>query len=285
MSKENVVIFISHSKDDETLAISLKKFLENIFLNTDFFVSGPDLGGGNVWIEELRQKLEIATAIIALVTPYAVENKWVYFEAGAGFAKRRSIPLLADGITFQSLPVPLSLLQGRMYDAQGLKSLVPDISELAGLRIPARFPGLEEILTEANDFMTQRRLEKEIETKAVKPDGKEREAAKDVDEDASLKEATEALIRRSHLAFPTAIQKKRDVYDVPSPEELEELNLLDLRQIAEKIGLKPPFSVTTLLLLRMSIPKTTESKWKKQNYKANLSDIANDVAEFENKQL
>jgi len=284
MSKENIVIFISHSKDDETLAISLKRFLENIFLNADFFVSGSDLGGGNVWIEELRQKLESATAIIALVTPYAVDNKWVYFEAGAGFAKRRSIPLLADGVTFQSLPIPLSLLQGRMYDAQGLKSLVLDISELAEMRTPARFPGLEEILVKANDFMEQRRAEKEKAPRVAKSHPKEKEVAEDED-DASLKEEITALIEKTHHMISSAILKNQDVYDVPSREELEGLNLIDLRQIAETIGLKPPFTASSLLIMNMTIPKTTDSKWKKQNFKAQLCDIAKDVAEFESKQL
>ncbi|HAS53445.1 MAG: hypothetical protein A2X56_00345 [Nitrospirae bacterium GWC2_57_13] len=130
MTQQKITIFISHAKDDETLAILLKDFLENIFLNANFFVSGSDLGGGEVWIEELRDKLESATAIIALITPYAVENKWVYFEAGAGFAQRRSIPLIADGMTFKTLPIPLSLLQGRTFDISGLKALTSDIAIL-----------------------------------------------------------------------------------------------------------------------------------------------------------
>src|SRR5690348_5247725 len=98
MPDAKLAIFISHASEDETMAIELKAFLENIFLNADVFVSGRDLAGGALWAEQLRAKLEEATTIIALITRFSAESTWVHFEAGAGFVRKRTIPVVADGV-------------------------------------------------------------------------------------------------------------------------------------------------------------------------------------------
>jgi len=78
-------IFISHDNSDETIAIELKKFIENIFLNTNVYVSGRDLEGGQTWIENIKLALKSSQVIIALVTKKSINANWLYFESGAGF--------------------------------------------------------------------------------------------------------------------------------------------------------------------------------------------------------
>ena len=137
---ERVTIFISHVSEDETIALALKDFLEGIFLNASVFVSGRDLTGGQVWIEELRNQLANATAILALVSQRSLGSEWVYFEAGAGFCRRCTIPLLISGVTVEDVGPPFSLLQLRRIDQVGLQTMVRDIAGLAQMLTPARFP-------------------------------------------------------------------------------------------------------------------------------------------------
>jgi len=73
----SLVLFISHDRSDETLALLLKEFLEGLFLNASVFVSGTDLRGGDVWIEGLRETLKAAVAILVVVTPQSANNRWV----------------------------------------------------------------------------------------------------------------------------------------------------------------------------------------------------------------
>ena len=76
---EKFSIFISHDSSDESLALSLKSFIEKIFLNSDVFVSGRDLVGGEIWIKKIHNKLENSKIIISLITRSSINNLWVYF--------------------------------------------------------------------------------------------------------------------------------------------------------------------------------------------------------------
>jgi hypothetical protein len=123
MANARITVFISHVHEDETLALHLKSLLEGIFLDADVFVSGRDLAGGQVWFEELRQRLGHAIAIIALITRFSLSSRWVYFESGTGFIRQCTIPVVTDGVTLEDLQPPMTLLQTRKYDEEGLKAL------------------------------------------------------------------------------------------------------------------------------------------------------------------
>lgn len=281
MGHQNITLFISHAKEDETIALALKGFLENIFLNGDFFVSGSDLGGGEVWIEELRNRLDASTAIIVLVTPYSKENKWVYFEAGAGLAKRKTIPVVADGISFQTLPAPLNLLQGRSFDLQGLKSLACDISGLAGLREPVRFPGLDDALAIANDFTSQRRKESPTTYQTETPSPPALKPILSEDTDPDLEAELQNLRQRAHNTLATAILNNSAAFDVPEKEEMSALTIFNLYGIAEGVGLSP--SIMFLNVEITGIPKISASKWEKKNTKASFEKIKEAIEKFEKK--
>jgi hypothetical protein len=74
MQTSALTVFISHVTEDEPLASGLKDYLESIFLNASIFVSGRDLAGGEVWIEELRSTLAAATAVIGVMTPLSLKS-------------------------------------------------------------------------------------------------------------------------------------------------------------------------------------------------------------------
>lgn len=272
---KGLTVFISHAKEDETLALVMKQFLEGIFLNGDFFVSGSDLGGGDVWVEELRSKLNESTAIVAILTPYSRENKWVYFEAGSGFCDRKTIPVVADGITFTTLPAPLNLLQGRSFDEKGLKLLTMDIAGLAGLREPVRFPGINDALLAANDFVSERLLEGQSQasrenTISGSTDGK------DVEPDLNNK--YHELQKRVHSTLVKAIVNTQSAFDVPKIEEMEQLKITELFALALEIGLTAPIGLLNIEL--MSIPLKSDVHWRKQNVRSSLERIEADLEKF-----
>ena len=152
-------VFISHDSSDETLALLLKKLVEEVFLNAEVFVSSRDLRGGNLWVEEIKKRLSSAKIIVSLVTRFSEHNPWVLFESGTGFTEDKTIPICADGITLENLEVPLKLLHARNFDDAGLKYLIHDIANIAQLRQPTTCNGLDAILSEANTFIKLRNIE------------------------------------------------------------------------------------------------------------------------------
>jgi hypothetical protein len=159
-----VNVFISYVSDDAPVASAVKEYLEEVFLNATVFVSGENLSGGEVWMEELRVFLAAATAVIGIITPASEKSNWVHFELGAGFTNKRAIPLVGDGITFGTLKAPLKLLQGRALDEDGLKALARDVARFAELREPSKFPGLEACLERARECFNGREKARQSRT-------------------------------------------------------------------------------------------------------------------------
>jgi hypothetical protein len=279
-------IFVSHDSQDAPLALALKSFLEGIFLNASVFVSGRDLAGGEVWIESLRQTLADATAIIAIVTPRARTNRWVLFEAGAGFPNRRTIPLVV-GLSFSELGPPLSLLQARAMDEDGLKALVSDLARLAGLRLPVRFPGVEVVLEELATF-SKRKEKTVLKAGASSPVGFADAASKtfrstNVSADPQLSEAIETLKARAKDVLTRGLARQRASFDVPSDSELASLRLHDLVQLSQIVGLTFPFGLSTdLLLLHMEDALPTDApSWKKTKQQKDLEAFSQKLDDLE----
>ena len=151
-------MFISHAAEDGEIASALKDYLEALFLGVDVFVSSRDLGGGEVWMKSLQARLVKARAIVALATGVSRQNLWVHFEAGAGFAGEKTVPLCADGVSPSSgLLPPLSLLQARAMTKKGLSDLTRDVARLLGQRRPKTFPGIPKVLKCAERISRERK--------------------------------------------------------------------------------------------------------------------------------
>ena len=133
-----ITILISHDSQDEAIACEIKSFLEDIFLSVNFFVSGRDLVGGQTWIAEIKDRLKVSPIIISIITKKSLDNKWLYFESGAGFTNDKTIPLLVDNIGFKDLNPPLNLLQARVFTESGIIAFINDISGKLGLREPQK---------------------------------------------------------------------------------------------------------------------------------------------------
>lgn len=126
-------LFVSHASSDGEFANAVKQEIEKVFANglNVFCTSSPGaISVGVDWLSDIEQKLGVAQAVIAIVTPVSIERPWLWFEIGATWSKGRSgdckiYPLCAAEIELSNLPSPLDRLQAlSMGKAADLKLLI-----------------------------------------------------------------------------------------------------------------------------------------------------------------
>lgn len=125
-------LFISHATSDAEFANAVKQEIEKVFANgVKVFCTGSPgaIPVGQDWLSDIEEKLGVAQAIIAIVTPVSIERPWLWFELGATWLKGRKgecriYPLCAPEVDLSSLPSPLDRLQAlSMGRAADLKLL------------------------------------------------------------------------------------------------------------------------------------------------------------------
>jgi len=215
-------VFISHDNADETLALLLKDLLEGTFLNVLVFVSGRDLTGGDVWINEIRARLAKANLVISLITQYSVSNPWVLFESGAGFMKSKCIPVCADQMTIKKLQPPLNQLHARAFTEDGLLKLMKDVAKTLKIRNPKALPELAGILKRADEFVTLRSTEKVSKDEVLTSNLSRILAKKEYDR--AFAEKVNAVAEKLKSKVVEKIAKAADRYDVPSNPHFSHLN-------------------------------------------------------------
>lgn len=275
MTSGPLQFFISHVEEDETIALALKTYIEELFLGAAVFVSGRDLSGGEVWFEELRRRLESATAVIALISPYSKDSRWVYFESGAGFTRRCTIPLAVGNIQVSSLPAPMKLLQARNLDETGMRSLTADLAKLAALRQPTRYPGLDEALRTIQQFLKIRQPPKLSLPSAPPPVAAQSNSGKDPD----IAQRVEKLKERARRATTSAIVRRKGTFDLPSIDEMESMSLTDLFELGQTVGVNLPLSRLTLTIY--VVPAVDMPAWKRMNQEKALDDMEREWMEVE----
>lgn len=126
-------IFVSHIKEDEKLAITLKEWVEKSFLGQiEIFVSSDpnDIIVGEQWFKEIEEFLKDCNIVLILASKLSINRRWLNFEAGAGWIKRIPvIPICYSGIEKSSLSPPLSFFQAiNLKDEKFSKLLFDAIS-------------------------------------------------------------------------------------------------------------------------------------------------------------
>lgn len=267
-------IFISHVTIDEPIASIVKEYLESIFLNATVFVSGRDLSGGQVWIERLREVLHEADAIVALITSRSINSKWVFFEAGAGFASRRTIPLVSENLSFSEVGPPLSLLQARHLDKVGLESLARDIAKFGSVREPVRFPSVQFALDQIAALSIPTPTNHVVLSAARETQSIEVIDTRSSDDPSQVQFKNE-LVELARYILRSAITKQRASFDIPPDAELDGMGLSDLNELAQAVGTALPTitQVEFSLLNIRPIGKLNDPIWKKKKAHADLEKI------------
>ena len=112
-------LFISHASSDGQFATVLKSEIEKVFadgLNVFCTSSVGAISASTDWLQSIEQRLDVAQAVIAIITPLSIERPWLWFEVGASWLRARKghvtiYPLCAPEIDFGDLPAPLDRLQ------------------------------------------------------------------------------------------------------------------------------------------------------------------------------
>lgn len=170
MMSEKPVIFISHASTDNPIVDILKAQIEQTFANgvAVFASSVPGvIKPGRVWLEEIKTNLEVARAVMVIVTPVSINRPWIWFEVGASWSKmeagsKRIYPVCVPEIDFNDLPAPLNSLQAlSLGKAKDVKLLFQELhdefgfGDLKGFKastITSRLPKYSEIKLNRNDL-------------------------------------------------------------------------------------------------------------------------------------
>jgi hypothetical protein len=241
----------------------VKQEIEKVFANgvNVFCTSSPGaIPVGKDWLSDIEEKLAVAQAIVAIVTPVSIERPWLWFEVGATWAKGRAgecriYPLCAAEIELSSLPSPLDRLQAlSMGKAADLKLLFEALitqfgfGKIASFRasnITARIPRYKDVKvveTDLNEkaFYSGRyagygdeELMEVIDTHLFRPDEEKFVRS------PSLYKDREKLIHNGKLIHFRQVDKQLDL----PPGTARRL----LNQVAERYKLRPVLETDNLV--------------------------------------
>jgi len=140
-----VKIFVSHSHQDTGAAKALiDMLLSNITLDDKEIrcTSVPDhtIRFGKSISQLLKEDINVAPAILALISQQSLQSKWVMFELGAAWGLGKDIyPVVGPGLDIRDLPGPLASLPCIVIESQDaasrLAELIKQVSEDCNLEI------------------------------------------------------------------------------------------------------------------------------------------------------
>jgi hypothetical protein len=257
------VLFISHATSDGEFANAVKQEVEKVFANgiSVFCTSSPGaISVGSDWLSSIEEKLGVASAVIAIVTPVSIERPWLWFEIGATWSKGRAggcriYPLCAPEIQLSRLPSPLDRLQAlSMGKATDLKLLFETlisqfgfgmVSSFRASNITSRIPKYKNVKVLETDLnekafysgrytgYTDEELAEVIDTQLFQPD--EEKFA----EYGALHTDREGLIHNGKLILFREVDRQ---FDLPSGTTSR---LVD--GVAQRYGLEPDLRMENLV--------------------------------------
>lgn len=108
------MIFISHAAADRALAEYLEATILHLDPKVEVFrtTRSGQIPAGRPWFDHIVGQLEASDRYAILLTPASQVRPWVNFETGVAFHTRRKlVPLLAAGLSYEDLVEPLRNLQ------------------------------------------------------------------------------------------------------------------------------------------------------------------------------
>ena len=137
--RRKAALFLTHAAGDKSLALRLKKALEERIRGLEVFVSSDpsDLPIGEKWPDIVQENLAAAGALLLLTTRRALARPWVWFELGTAWflPSVPKTPLCFGEVRKNALPAPLTELQGANgEELEDLKDALNRIAVVAGLR-------------------------------------------------------------------------------------------------------------------------------------------------------
>jgi len=136
MEQPKPVVFLSWSgARSKAVAAALRSWLKNVLQAVDPWMSEQDIQAGQVWFNEVADKVDVCAFAVICVTPENLDSKWLNFEAGAiGMARREgshrlAAPYVLDLDELGVLPQPLGAFEAKKADKAGTFGLVESINK------------------------------------------------------------------------------------------------------------------------------------------------------------
>jgi len=108
--KRRYDVFLSYAHQDKAWVSEFAAALREGGVTAWFDVH--DLLPGERWQEQIQEALRESSTLIVIVGPRNVQSPWIFFELGAAVAdNKRIIPVLAEGMLPEAMPVPLRQFQ------------------------------------------------------------------------------------------------------------------------------------------------------------------------------
>jgi hypothetical protein len=172
MQIEKPIVFISHAATDQPIANILKAEIDRVFAN-GVYVFASSVPGvvkpGADWLNEIKENLEEAKAVVVLITPVSINRPWIWFEVGASWFRMlegsgRIYPLCAPEVDFSDLPEPLNRLHAlSLGKAEHVKLFFQTLCDqfgfgnmkgFKGSAITKRLPKYSDLKIDRNDLKT-----------------------------------------------------------------------------------------------------------------------------------
>ncbi|MFV8497852.1 TIR domain-containing protein [Ralstonia pseudosolanacearum] len=109
LKSRNALVFISHDTRDAAIAEAFSKLLSSVSAGVLKSFRSSDKRGtqgieyGVEWYPEIMKKLEAASDVVCLLTPFSINRPWILYEAGVAKGKLdTSVHGLALGMVFRT---------------------------------------------------------------------------------------------------------------------------------------------------------------------------------------
>lgn len=117
------LVFISHASEDKDMATEMRNWLIEAYRLDEecvFVSSSPTcISGNSFFTSRIGEALKLENVMIVLLSPDAIQNRWITFEVGSGFGRNSLIsPILCRGAKVSDLKDrnPLGFLQAKHAD-------------------------------------------------------------------------------------------------------------------------------------------------------------------------
>lgn len=141
--RQNALVFISHDSRDAEIAEAFSRLISSVSAGVLKSFRSSDKKGnqgieyGIEWYPEIMKKLETASDVVCLLTPYSINRPWILFEAGVAKGK------LNTPVQGVALGIPLSAAaSGPFAQFQNLDDDVDSLTRLV-IQLVGRIPGAE----------------------------------------------------------------------------------------------------------------------------------------------
>lgn len=236
-------IFISCGEPDRDVAAILARLLEKVFHGAEVIIA--DHQSPSDHLQHSLERLRSCKVVVPLITADELVSPWTLFEAGAGMATGTALPLVVDEISPEEIPEPLRQLPLRQFDEEGLPQFLEAVAEAGGVDLPPRKVGVQEALYR-------------LRARFV-PQGPER---LDITPTKGVVARVRRMIERTHKALVTLIINGMSPASVPAEQDLGEMRLHQLRDLADYAHVPyPAFLLFTLSSLEMSGIERDEASW------------------------